>query len=137
MLEAALVVLAIAAIVVLRHYAARQVVRRRTNWIWLTSPMALLVPIWIGWTGVTELGSNPVVGIGSLVFAAGYGAVTVWLFRQMATAIRNTPPDGDIGLAITEPMINFQVGIIGVILAMAVIAVFVLIGLGIWIAANQ
>jgi hypothetical protein len=100
--------LAIASLVLFRHYAARQIAARRGPFVWAFAFPMVLGPAVIVWAGMRLLSTSQMAGVALLVFGAGLGALEFGFFRRVSRAVSSTPRDRDLGDALTQPTADFM-----------------------------
>lgn len=105
--EVVAVVVASAALLAFRHYAARQITARRGRFMWAFAfPMILFGPVAI-WTGLRLLSSGVIFG-GLLVVVGAAGAAAELLFFWRAPRAVSAPAlDQDLWDALDRPTTDF------------------------------
>jgi hypothetical protein len=119
----------VALLVLLRHFAARRVAARQGRFVWLMFVPTLLGSVVILWASIGIFASAPVVGalmaIGGLIYLTALGRFLARVSRSVTSA----GPQDDIGMAITDPLVDYMSTMVGLLLIGGLVAV---IGLIIW-----
>jgi hypothetical protein len=101
-------VIALAALVLFRHYAARQVAARRGRFVWAFAFPMVLGPAAIIWASLRLIsGGQPIGGV-LLVLGVALGIVELLYFQRASRAITATPHGQDLTEALVEPAAAFM-----------------------------
>jgi len=100
--------IAIAALVLFRHYAARQVGARRGRFVWAFAFPMVLGPAVIVWAGLRLLSSGQILGGLLVVFGAALGTVELQFFRRASRIVSAAAPGQDLGDVLVEPATDFM-----------------------------
>ena len=100
-------VVAVVALVLIRHYAARQVARRRGGFVWAFAFPMVLGPTVMVWAGARLLSSGQIFGGLLLVFGAALGTVELLFFRRASRAVSAVAPGQDLGEALLKPTTDY------------------------------
>lgn len=100
--------IAVAALLLFRHYAARQVAARRGRFMWAFAFPMVLGPAVIVWAGLRLLSMGQLFGGVLVVFGAALGAVELVYFHRASRAVSATSPDQDLTEALVEPAADFM-----------------------------
>jgi hypothetical protein len=126
--------IALAALLLFRHYAARQVAARRGRFVWAFAFPMVLGPAAIVWAGLRLLSTGRLIGVVLLVFGAALGTVELLYFRRASRAVATTPLHQDLTGALVEPAADFMVVTTIGGLIFAVVGAFALI---VWAILTQ
>ncbi len=116
-------------LVLLRHYAARRVIARQGQFVWLMFVPTLIGPIAIAWAAVQQFRAAPVFGAILAACALGYGAVLVRFLMRLSRSVSSAPPDQDVRVVATDVYADHLVGMLGFILLSGLVA---MVGLIVW-----
>jgi hypothetical protein len=119
----------VAALVLLRYFAARRVAARRGQFVWLVFVPTPIGCVVILWTGVQMLATMPVVGVVIVIAGGIYLAVAVRFLSRLSRSVTAAGPQDDIGAAMTEPLVDYMSTLIGLLLIGGLVA---LVGLIVW-----
>lgn len=119
----------VALLVVVRHFAARRVLARQGQFLWLMFVPTLIGAVVIPWAGIQMLGSVPIAGGLMLIAGVVYLAVVLRFLTRASRAVNAAGPQDDIGTALTDPLVEHMTTLMGVVLIGAVVAVA---GLIVW-----
>jgi hypothetical protein len=124
-------------VVLLRLYGARHVMARQGQFVWLVFAPTLVIGIVIQWTGVQMmLGPEPVVGA-VITIAGGLNLLAVLrLLRRMSRSVTSAGPEDDLGSVLTEPIVDYVLTTMTLLLIGAVVALIGLVVFGISQAAG-
>jgi hypothetical protein len=114
-------------LVVVRHFAARRVVARHGWFVWLMFIPTLIGGVAILWASIQALASAPVFGVLMAVAGAIYLALLIRFLTRLSRSVSATGPDEDLGLALTEPVVDYMSTMVGLVLIGAGLAVVALI----------
>lgn len=125
---------AITALVLFRHYAARQVAARRGRFVWAFAFPMVLGPAVIVWAGLRPLSSGQFFGGVLLVFGAALGTVELLYFHRASRAVSSASPERDLGEVLVEPTADFMLATTAGGLLFAIVGGFALI---VWAILTQ
>jgi hypothetical protein len=114
-----------------RHYAARRVMVRQGQFVWLMFVPTLIGGIVIPWAGLQILATAPLVGASMVIGGGIYLAVVVRFLTRLSRTVTSTGSEDDLGAAITEPFVDYLGTTVGLTLIGGVLAVVVLIAWGV------
>jgi hypothetical protein len=100
--------IAMAALLLFRHFAARQVAARRGRFVWAFAFPMVLGPAAIVWAGLRLLSTGQLIGGVLLVIGAALGTVEVMYFHRASRAVSTTPLDQDLTGALVEQTADFM-----------------------------
>lgn len=132
--EIAFVAFLIVGVVLLRHYAARQVVARRGGFVWVFAFPMVLGPAVVLWAGVRLLTTGQLFGGLIVLFGLAIGLIEIQFFRRASRAVTNTPVEQDLGAALIEPATDFT---LVMTVGGLIVAIVGGLGLVIWAVLNQ
>jgi hypothetical protein len=98
---------AVVALVLFRHYAARQVAARRGRFVWAFAFPMLLGPAVMVRAGLRLLSTGPIVGGLMILFGLAVGAVELRFLRRASRAVSTASPADDLDGALIEPTADF------------------------------
>ncbi len=133
------VLVAIAVVVLLvgvRHCAARRVMARQGQFVWLMFVPTLIGAIVLPWVGLQMLATEPLLGAGLVIGGGIYLAIVLRFLTRLSRTVTSTGPQDDIGAAVTEPFVDYLGTLAGVLLIVGLVAVVVLIAWGVSQAAR-
>ena len=107
--EVVAAVIAIAALLLFRRYAAHQVAARRGGFVWAFAFPMVLGPAATIWASLRLVSAGQPIGGVLLVVGAALGIVELLFFQRASRAVTATPPDGDLTEALVEPAANFMI----------------------------
>lgn len=119
----------VAVLVALRHVAARRVVARQGQFVWLMFGPTLIGGIVILWAGIQLFTTVPIVGAAMTIAGGVYLAVVLRFLARLSRAVSSAGPQDDIGAAITDPVVDYVSTMMGLILIGGLVAV---VGLIVW-----
>jgi hypothetical protein len=131
-MESPLVVIGIAvavALVVVRNFAARRVLARQGQFVWLMFVPTLIGGVVLIWAGIEVTATATLVGVLLAVGAMIYLAVVVRFLTRASRSVDAAGPNDDIGTALTEPMVDYMSTLMGLLLIGGLVA---LVGLIVW-----
>ncbi len=89
----------------------------------------LLGGVLILWASIQALASTPVLGVLMAVAGAIYLAVLVRFLMLVSRSVSAAGPEEDLGLAVTEPIVDYMSTMVGLVL---IGGLFALVGLIVW-----
>lgn len=116
-------------LVLVRHFAARRVVAGQGRFVWLMFIPTLLGGVVILWASIQALASAPVFGVLMAVAGAIYLAVLIRFLMRLSRSVSAAGPEEDLGLAVTEPVVDYMSTMVGLVLIGGLVA---LVGLIVW-----
>lgn len=119
----------VAVLVALRHVAARRVVARQGQFVWLMFGPTLIGGIVILWAGIQLFTTVPIVGAAMTIAGGVYLAVVLRFLARLSRAVSSAGPQDDIGAAITDPVVDYVSTMMGLIVIGGLVAV---VGLIVW-----
>lgn len=119
----------VAALVLLRYFAARRVAARQGQFVWLAFVPTLIGAVVILWTAVQMLATAPVAGVVIMVAGGIYLAVALRFLTRLSRSITAAGPQDDIGAAMTEPLADYMSTMVGLLLIAGLVT---LVGLIVW-----
>jgi hypothetical protein len=119
----------VALLVVVRHFAARRVLARQGQFVWLMFVPTLIGAVVILWAAIQMLASVPIVGMLMVVAGVVYLAVVLRFLTRASGSVSAAGPQDDIGTALTEPLVDYMTAIMSLVLIGGVVA---LVGLIVW-----
>ncbi len=122
-------IVAVLLLVFVRHFAARRVVARQGRFVWLMFIPTLLGGVVILWASIQALASAPVFGLLMAVAGAIYLALLVRFLMRLSRSVSAAGPEEDLGLAVTEPVVDYMSTMVGLVLIGGLVAV---VGLIVW-----
>jgi len=128
------IAIAVAALIAFRHYAARQVVARRGNFIWAFAFPMVLGPAVIVWAGLSLLSDAQAFGGVMLIAGLAIGTAELMFFRRISRAISAAPDGQDLGEALVKPTADFMLLMTGAGLIFAIVCCGALV---VWAILNQ
>ncbi len=126
----------VALLVAVRHFAARRVVARQGQFVWLMFVPMLIGGVVILWAGIQMLATVPIVGVAMTIAGGLYLALMLRFLARLSRSVSSAGPQDDIGTAMTEPVVDYLSTMMGLILVGGVVAVVALIVWGISQAAR-
>jgi hypothetical protein len=119
--EIGITVAVVVAILMLRHYAARQIAARRGRFVWAFAVPMLIGPPAMMWSAVGFAESSPRFAV--LLFALGLLLLVVLLrfFTGAARAISATRPDQDLVEVLGDKMTDGIVGYVAIMLMIGIV----------------
>jgi amino acid transporter len=127
--RAAVGIAVVAALVLLRYFAARRVAARQGQFVWLAFVPTLIGAVVILWTGVQMLATMPVVGVVIMIAGGIYLAVALRFLSRLSRSVTAAGPEDDVGAAMTESLVDYMSTIMGLLLIAGLVA---LVGLIVW-----
>lgn len=121
----------VALLVALRHLAARRVVARQGQYVWLMFAPTLIGGIVILWAGIQMLTTVPILGAAMTIAGGLYLALLVRLLVRLPHTVSSAGPLDDIGEAIIEPVVDYISTFTALALVGGLVAVVALIVWGI------
>ncbi len=128
---AAVGIAVVAALVLLRYFAARRVAARQGQFVWLAFVPTLIGAIVILWTAVQMLATEPVVGVVILIAGGMYLAGALRFLARLSRSVTAAGPQDDIGAAMTEPLVEYMSTLMGLLLIGGLVAFVGLIAWGV------
>jgi hypothetical protein len=119
-----------------RHYAARRVMARQGQFVWLMFVPTLIGGIVIPWAGLQVLTTAPLVGASMVIGGGIYLAVILRFLTRLSRTVTSTGSEDDIGTAVTESIVDYLGAVVGLTLIGGLVAVVVLIAWGVSQAAR-
>lgn len=116
-------------LVLVRHFAARRVVTGQGRFVWLMFIPTLLGGVVILWASIQALASAPDFGVLMAVAGAIYLAVLIRFLMRLSRSVSAAGPAEDLGLAVTEPVVDYMSTMVGLVLIGGLVA---LVGLIVW-----
>jgi hypothetical protein len=101
-------VIALAALVLFRHYAARQVAARRGRFVWAFAFPMVLGPAAIVWASLRLISAGQPIGGVLLVLGVALGIVELLFFQRASRAVTATPHGQDLTEALVGPAADFM-----------------------------
>lgn len=119
----------VALLVALRHFAARRVIARQGQFVWLMFVPTLFGSVVILWAGIQMLTTVPIVGAAMTIAGGIYLAAVLRFLVRLSRSVSSAGPQDDIVTAITEPVVDYFSTLSGLILVGGLVAV---VGLIVW-----
>jgi hypothetical protein len=132
----------VALLVAVRHFAARRVLARQGQFVWLMFIAMLAGGVVILWAGIQLLATVPIAGVATTLAGrttlAGslYLALMLRVLARLSRSVSSAGRQDDIGTAVTEPLVDYLGTTMGLMLVGGVVAVVALIVWGISQAAR-
>jgi uncharacterized protein involved in response to NO len=127
----AVAMVAAALMFVLRLYSLRRVAAGQGRFVWLMCAPQLFWAGVILWAGLHFLAAEPVAGVGMLVVGGIYAVILVRFLTRLARSVKPAGADGDRAAAVMEPVVDFTVTMVGLMLIGGLVAVVALIVWGV------
>jgi len=124
---------AVAFLLLLRRYALRRMVARQGNFIFVWFLPTLIFGFLILGTGIQMLPTSPPAGVVITLTGSIYLALLLGLLTRVSRSISSAGPGDDIGAAMIEPLGEYMITLVGILLIGGLAA---LVGLLVW-AASQ
>ncbi len=118
-------------LVTVRHVAARRVLARQGQFVWLMFAPTLIGAVVIVWVGIQMVTTVPAVGVLLVIAGVVYLAVARRFLTRAARSVSAAGPQEDIGTALTEPLVDYMTTIAGLVLIGGVVALIGLIAWGV------
>jgi hypothetical protein len=118
-------------LVVVRQFAARRVLARQGQFVWLMFVSTLIGGVVILSAGIQILATAPIVGAPMAVGGAVYLAVVARFLTRASSSVSAAGPNDDIGSALTEPMVDYLSTIMGLVLIGGLLAMVGVIAWGV------
>jgi hypothetical protein len=112
-----------------RQYAYRRVAARDGRFVWLVFLPTLLGGFAILGAGVQMLVTLPPVGVVMVVTGSVYLAVLLGFLTRVSRSVNSAGPGDDIGEALTQPLGEYVITLMGLVLIGGIAA---LVGLLVW-----
>lgn len=119
----------VALLVVIRHFAARRVLARQGQFVWLMFVPTQIGAVVILWAGIQTLATVPIVGALMVIAGAVYLAVVLRFLTRASRSISAAGPQDDIGTALIEPVVDYMSTVMSLVLIGGLVA---LVGLIVW-----
>lgn len=119
----------VALLVLLRHFAARRVVARQGQFVWLIFAPTLIGAVVVLWAGIQTFATLPPAGLLMVIAGAVSLAVVLRFLTGASRSVSAAGPHDDIGTALTEPFADYMSTIMGLVLIGGLVA---LVGLMVW-----
>jgi len=119
----------VAVLVLLRHCAARRVAARQGRFVWLLFAPELFCSVVILLVSIRVFTSAPIVGVLIAISGVICLAALVRFLTRLSRSVTSTGPQADITEAVVEPLVDYSLTLVGLLLAGSLIA---LVGLIIW-----
>jgi hypothetical protein len=132
--EIVAIAVAVAALFAFRHYAARQVIARRGNFVWAFAFPMVLGPALIVWAGLSLLSDGHAFGGVMLISGLAIGTAELMFFRRSSQAISAAPNGQDLGEALVKPTADFMLLMTA---AGLIFAIACGVALVVWAVLNQ
>lgn len=126
----------VALLVAVRHFAARRVLARQGQFVWLMFIPMLVGGVVILWAGIQLLATVPIAGVATTLAGSLYLALLLRVLARLSRSVSSAGPQDDIGTAVTEPLVDYLSTTMGLMLVGGVVAVVALIVWGISQAAR-
>jgi hypothetical protein len=126
-------VTAVAFLLLLRRYAARRMVARQGQFIFIWFLPTLIFGFLVLGRGIQMLPVSPPAGVVVTVTGSIYLALLLGMLTRVSRSISSAGPGDDIGAAMTEPLGEYMISVLGLVLIGGIAA---LVGLLVW-AASQ
>lgn len=126
----------VALLVAVRHFAARRVLARQGQFVWLMFIAMLAGGVVILWAGIQLLATVPIAGVATTLAGSLYLALLLRVLARLSRSVSSAGPQDDIGTAVTEPLVDYLGTTMGLMLVGGVVAVVALIVWGISQAAR-
>jgi hypothetical protein len=120
-------------LVSIRRYAARGVAAHDGRFLWLVFLPTLLGGFAILGIGIQMLVTMPPLGIVMVVTGSVYLAALIGFLTRASRSVSSAGPGDDIGAALTQPLGEYMISLIGLVLIGGLTA---MVGLVVW-AASQ
>jgi hypothetical protein len=121
----------VALLVAFRHFAARRVLARQGQFVWLMFLPMLIGAVVVLWAGIQALPTVPIGGAVMTVAGGLYLGLVLRFITRLSHSVSSTGPQDDIFTAITEPVVDYLTTLMALILVGGLVAVVVLIVWGI------
>jgi hypothetical protein len=115
------------ALILVRQLALRRVAARQGQFIWLALGPTFLIGFAMLWISLTTLPRQPLIGLAIGIIGVVYVVGLARAASQMSSAITATRPEDDLSGAIVDPLTEFMLANIGVVLVGGLVAVVALI----------
>jgi hypothetical protein len=122
-------VAAVAFLLLLRRYAARRIVARQGQFIFIWFLPTLIFGFLVLGRGIQMLPTSPPAGVVVTVTGSIYLALLLGMLTRVSRSIRSAGPGDDIGAAMTEPLGEYMISVLGLVLIGGIAA---LVGLLVW-----
>jgi hypothetical protein len=116
-------------VLLLRRFALHRLAARQGRFAWLIVAPNLLYAIPMLWASIQLFASAPLVSLLMTIGVVIYVAVLVRLAIGLARSVTSPGSNADITTAMTEPVVNFTVTMVGLMLIGSLVAA---VGLIIW-----
>ena len=116
-------------IFLVRRFAVHRLAARQGRFAWLIVAPNMLYALPMLWGSMQLLASAPLVGVLMAIGAAIYVAVLARLAIGLARSATSTGSNAEITTAMTEPVVDFTVTMVGMMLIGSLVAV---VGLIVW-----
>lgn len=126
----------VALLVAVRHFAARRVLARQGQFVWLMFIPMLVGGVVILRAGIQLLATVPIAGVATTLAGSLYLALLLRVLARLSRSVSSAGPQDDIGTAVTEPLVDYLSTTMGLMLVGGVVAVVALIVWGISQAAR-
>lgn len=122
-------VAAVAFLLLLRRYALRRMLARQGHFIFVWFLPTLIFGFLILGRGIQMLPTSPPAGVVVTVTGSVYLALLLGMLTRVSRSISSAGPGDDIGAAMTEPLGEYMVTLMGLVLIGGIAA---LVGLLVW-----
>jgi len=119
------------AFLAVRFLAMRRVAAGGGIWAWVAFSPPLLLGVWILWTAARVMADDPVLGLVLMVGAVLYVVSIVWMLDRVARGVTKAGSGDEIESAVTGPVTDHMVLMIGVTLIGGLVLLVVLIAYGV------
>jgi hypothetical protein len=120
---------AVVGLVLLRHFAARRVAARQGRFVWLVFAPSLFYGIVVLWVSIQVFTKAPLVGLLIAVIGVIYLAALIRFLARLSRSVTSTGPQEDLTPAIIEPLADYTLVWVGLLLVGSLVA---LVGVLIW-----
>lgn len=125
----ALGIAVVALLVVVRHFAARRVLARQGQFVWLLFAPNLIGAVVILWAGIQTSASVPILGVLMVTLGVVYLALVMRFLTRTSRSINASGPQDDITTVLIGPFAEHVTSMMGLLLVVGVVAV---VGLIVW-----
>jgi hypothetical protein len=119
--------IAVTLLFLLRRYAARRVAARRGRFVWLYFLPTLFGSLVILWASIQLFSNAPLLSVVMTIVGLVYFAALVRLLTLVSSSITAAKSQDELVTAVTEPMVDYSVTIMGLVLIVGLLALVAVI----------